>query len=265
MIREIVRIGSISISPFGVLMVGAFVAAYFQLARTLRQTRVGSDDDAGAIVVSAAFGGIFGAKIYYAILYRDWDLLFSRGGLVWYGGFLLGIAAVLWTIRHRGLPGWKTVDAVVPALALGYGIGRIGCFLVGDDYGVPTNLPWGVKFPVGLPPSSAGALRTEFGLDLPAHIPDGEILAVHPTQLYEAAAAFIIWRVGVRLVGRARIGGSTTLAVLALLLTERFLVEFLRAKDDRIFGSFTLAQVISAVAMLVVAWLWLRRTRAGPL
>ncbi|GMR24021.1 MAG: prolipoprotein diacylglyceryl transferase [Acidobacteriota bacterium] len=264
MIRELVRIGSITITPFGVLMAAAFVAAYFQLVRAFRQTRVGTEEDANAVVVSAAVGGIIGAKVYYALLYSDWRLLVARGGLVWYGGFLLGTVAVLLVIRHRRLPLWKTVDATVPSLALGYAIGRIGCFLVGDDYGVPTDLPWGVKFPVGLPPTHAGALRSSFGLDLPADIPDDALLAVHPTQLYEAVAALIIWRVGLRLLARPRRDGTTFSVVVALLLAERFLVEFLRAKDDRFFGAFTLAQIIAVVALVLVGWLWIFGRGSGP-
>ena len=262
MIREIVRIGDFTITPFGVMIAAAFLAAYFQLVRTFRQTSVGTPSDASAVAVSAALGGIIGAKVYYAVLYADWRVLIAPGGLVWYGGFVLGAASVLWTIRHRELPTWKAVDAAAPTLALGYGIGRVGCFLVGDDYGVPTDLPWGVKFPVGLPPSRAGALRSSFGLELPADIPDDELLAVHPTQLYESVAALFIWGLGLHLLRRTRQQGTTSLAVVALLLAERFLVEFLRAKDDRFFGTFTLAQCISTMGLALIGWLWFTTRRS---
>ncbi|HSM51367.1 MAG TPA: prolipoprotein diacylglyceryl transferase family protein, partial [Thermoanaerobaculia bacterium] len=135
MIQELFRIGPIAISPFGVMMVLAFLAGYAELRRNLLATGAGDDDDASSLVFAAGLAGIAGAKIYYAALYRDFGLLFERSGLVWYGGFLAGVAAVLWVAHRRRLSFARMVDARAPALALGYGIGRIGCFLVGDDYG----------------------------------------------------------------------------------------------------------------------------------
>lgn len=266
MIQELFRIGSFSISPFGVMLVFAFLGSYLQLRWGLRKHGIGDEEDASAMVFAAGVGGIVGAKIYFAILNADWRLLFDRSGLVWYGGFILGTLGVLYTVRRRQLPGWETMDAAFPALALGYAIGRIGCFLVGDDYGRPTDLPWGVAFKNGLPSTTAGELRRTFGLDLPASIPDSELLRVHPTQLYETFAGLLIWGIGLWLFRRGVRPGGVALPVLALLAVERFLVEFVRAKDDRFFGPFTLAQVISVTVLLialVLAWLRFRRPAAA--
>lgn len=269
MYPEIFSIGDFAVSSFGLMLVCAFVAAYFQLAWGLKRLNVGDEEDASALLFAAGLAGIVGSKIYYAALYGDWRLLFDRSGLVWYGGFLLGTLAVILVLRRRRLPPWRTADATAPALALGYGIGRIGCFLVGDDYGVPTELPWGVEFSRGLPPTYAGSLRS-FGVEVPADVPDTELLAVHPTQLYETALALLIWWIGVRALmrqtGRRGHPGSTALLVIGLLAVERFLIEILRAKDDRFFGMFTVAQTISAAVLAVVVVLWLRRVRKprGP-
>jgi phosphatidylglycerol:prolipoprotein diacylglycerol transferase len=231
----------------------------------MRKLGIGDEEDASALIFAAGVGGIVGAKVYYAILNRDWHLLFDRSGLVWYGGFILGAAAVLFTINRRRLPVWELADAVAPALALGYAIGRIGCFLVGDDYGRPTDLPWGVAFPVGLPPTTAGELRQMFGLSIPASIPDSQLLRVHPTQIYETLSCLAIWGIGLWLFRRRLRPGQTAMIILALLAVERFLVEILRAKDDRFFGPLTLAQVISlAVLALVGVIAWLRRGRLAP-
>jgi phosphatidylglycerol:prolipoprotein diacylglycerol transferase len=265
MIRELFRIGPLAISPFGVMMVVAFFAAYLQLRRNLTRSQIGDDEDASAILLAAALGGILGAKIYYAILYRDWRVLLERYGLVWYGGFVLATIAILWTFHRRRLPPWPSADAVAPALPLGYALGRIGCFLVGDDYGVPTSLPWGVKFPEGLPPTDVESLRREFGLDLPSSLPGDQLVAVHPTQLYEAALALAIWLAAQRLLARSSRPGTTALAVLALLALERFAIEFLRAKDDRLLGAFTVAQAVSLAVLAAVAMLWARRPRSAPL
>jgi len=268
MIREIFHIGSFQVSPFGLMLVLAFLASYLQLRWGMKRLGIGDEEDASALVFAAGLGGIVGAKVYYAILNHDWRLLFDRSGLVWYGGFILGAAGVLWTMRRRHLPGWPMADVAAPALAIGYGVGRIGCFLVGDDYGRPTDLPWGVAFPVGLPETTAGNLRDLFHVAIPASVPDSALLRVHPTQLYETALALIIWGIGVWMFRRRQPGqpaGSIALTVLALLAVERFAVEILRAKDDRFLGPFTLAQAFSVAVLLIVGVVaWMRRGRLAP-
>jgi len=263
MIQELFHIGPVVISPFGVLLVLAFFSGYLQLRRGMKHLGIGDDEDASSILFAAGVGGIVGAKVYYAILYGDWHLLFDRSGLVWYGGFLLATAAVVWVIRRRRLPFWPLLDAATPALALGYAVGRIGCFLVGDDYGRPSDLPWAVAFPNGLPPTTAGYLRSEFGVAIPSAIADDQLLRVHPTQLYETALALVIAWIGWRLLrgpwGTQR--GRTAIAVFAGLAIERFLVEFVRAKDDRFLAGLTLAQAISLVILLLLAALWAGRRR----
>jgi phosphatidylglycerol:prolipoprotein diacylglycerol transferase len=154
--------------------------------------------------------------------------------------------------------GWRlrvplrwTMQLVAPALAAAYALGRVGCFLVNDDYGRPSSLPWAVKFPQGLPPSTAGNLHQLFGVPVPAGIPPSTVLAVHPTQLYEVAlmlGAFAIlwaWR------RRARPVGWLFGAYLIFAGVERFLVEIVRAKDDRLLGPFTLAQVTSVILVAI--------------
>jgi phosphatidylglycerol:prolipoprotein diacylglycerol transferase len=267
MIQELFHIGSFSISPFGLMLVCAFLASYFQLRWGLRKLGIGDEEDASALVFAAGLGGIVGAKVYYALLNRDWHVLFDRSGLVWYGGFILGAASVLFVIRRRRLPAWPLFDAAVPALALGYAVGRIGCFLVGDDYGRPSDLPWAVAFPVGLPRTTAGDLRQVFHLDIPSSIPDDTLLRVHPTQLYETASCLLIWAFALWLFRRrAWPAGFVGFTVLAILSLERFLVEFLRAKDDRFFGDFTMAQFISLVVLVVcggIAWTRWRQASGG--
>lgn len=263
MLPELFRIGSFAVSPFGVTMVLAFVAAFFQLRSGMRRLDVGTDDDASTIVVAAGFGGILGAKIYYAALVGEWSSLLSRSGLVWYGGFLLASTLILWVVFRRRLPPWRTLDAAAPALAVGYAVGRVGCLLVGDDYGRPTDLPWGVAFEHGIPPSTAGNLRDLFGVDVASSLPDSHLLAVHPTQAYETLAALLIWCVGLWLLRRQPGPGVVATVTLSLLAVERFLVEFLRAKDDRMFGGFTLAQGISVgvLVLVLVIFLWRRPHR----
>ncbi|HEY0783099.1 MAG TPA: prolipoprotein diacylglyceryl transferase, partial [Thermoanaerobaculia bacterium] len=247
MIQELFHIGSFAISPFGVMLVLAFLSGYLQLRWGMKRLGIGDEEDASSLVFAAGLGGIVGAKVDYAILNMDCRLLFDRSGLVWYGGFILGAAAVLFMLRRRNLPVWPLLDASMPALALGYAVGRLGCFLVGDDYGAPTNLPWGVAFPVGLPPTTAGDLRRMFHVHVPLDVPDERLLKVHPTQIYETLLCLAIWGFALWLFARRKEApaGTRGLIVLCLLAIERFAVEFLRAKDDRFLGDFTVAQAIS--------------------
>lgn len=264
MIRELFHIGPLSISPFGALMVIAFLVSWAQLNWGVRRLELGDDEDSSALLLAAGVGGVVGAKIYYAILEGDLRVFFSRSGLVWYGGLILGAVAVLLTARLRRLPVWGVADVAGPTVAIGYAVGRVGCFLVGDDYGYPTDLPWGVAFPYGLPgPTTAGFMRSEYGADLAPGIPAEELVRVHPTQLYETVAALVIWWIGVRLLMNRPQAGQAGLAVFGLLAIERFAVEFLRAKDDRFLGSFTVAQLVSLLALLAIVILWTRRRSAA--
>src|SRR6266550_3125306 len=191
MYPTLIKIGSFEITTFGLMMFLAFVVAGWVLARQFRRYGL-SDDAASSMVMAAAIGGIVGAKIYYAILFRDWHLLFTRAGLVWYGGLIGGFLACAIYLRTQRINFLTATDAAAPALAVGYCLGRIGCFLVGDDYGRPTNSWVRIAFPKGSPPTTAEALR-QFGVHVDPSIPPDQILRVHPTQLYESSTSLLIF------------------------------------------------------------------------
>lgn len=256
-------LGRFTITSFGVMMALAFLAGYQVIRVELR--RIDQDPVlAGDILLGALIGGIVGAKVYYVLL--NWPLtvqapfamIFSRAGLVWYGGFVGGAIGVIWMLRRRQQSIPRMADVVAPALALAYGIGRLGCFLVGDDYGRPTESWIGIAFPRGQPPTTAGNLRRAFGVHLPASIPDSEVLAVYPTQLFETAISLLIFLALWRMRRRGRPVGWLFSLWLALAGAERFAIEFFRAKDDRLFGLITLAQVISIGMVGLGIWLMTR-------
>ncbi|HSP13499.1 MAG TPA: prolipoprotein diacylglyceryl transferase family protein [Thermoanaerobaculia bacterium] len=249
MYPTLIRIGHFEITTFGLMMFIAFIVSGWVLARQLKRSGI-DDDFASSMVMAAAIGGIIGAKVYYAILFRDWHLLFERAGLVWYGGMMGGAAAVSWVIYRRGVNYFVAADAAAPAMAIGYCLGRIGCFLVGDDYGAPTNSWVGVAFPKGSPPTTAAALR-DFGVNVDPSIPPDQILRVHPTQIYESLSALVMFLILIRYNARPHPRGRALGILLILLGIERFLVEIVRAKDDRFLGPFTIAQLISAIAVVV--------------
>jgi phosphatidylglycerol:prolipoprotein diacylglycerol transferase len=142
-------------------------------------------------------------------------------------------------MRRQRLPIVRTLAAATPALAIGHAIGRIGCFLVGDDYGRPTDLPWGVAFPQGLPPTTD---------------------RVHPTQLYEMVALLIV---GALLIRWRRTGAPDAVVLgryLVLAGAIRFAIVFVRV-NVRVLGPFTVAHLVSA-ALVVIGAIVLARSRA---
>jgi len=243
------RFGNFEITTFGLMMFLAFVAGGWILARQFRRYGL-SEELASTVLMVAAIGGIAGAKIYYAILFRDWHLLFDRAGLVWYGGLLGGWLAVSLLLWRKRVDYFTAADGIAPALAIGYCLGRIGCFLVGDDYGRPTDSWVGIAFPKGSPPTTAESLR-QFGVRIDPSIPPDQVLRVHPTQLYESAASLIIFLILLAASRRPHPKGRIIGLFFILMGIERFLVEIVRAKDDRFLGAFTIAQAISVLIIIV--------------
>ena len=260
-------LGGEPITSFGVMMLASFATAGYILKAEMK--RKGHDPEiAWDLLFWAVVGGVVGARVYYVLLnyprFADDPLgmLLARGGMVWYGGFLLATVLVVRRIRKLGLPLGRIADGAAPALALAYAVGRIGCFLVGDDYGRPTGSWVGIAFPNGAPPSHVETIRTQFGITAdPALVEQyGQILPVHPTQLYEVALSTLIF---LFLWSQRRKGhpeGWIFMAWLALAGLERFVVEIFRAKDDRFFAFLTLAQVIS-LGLAVVGAVWMTRLR----
>ena len=262
----IIHLGPLEVTGYGIMMVVAFLMAGWLIARQLREAGL-KEDYAADMIAAAVIGGIIGAKLWYVALTGDPDALFSRGGLVWYGGFIGGALAVILNSWRAKVPLRWTMQLAAPALAAGYALGRVGCFLVNDDYGRPTDLPWGVKFPDGLPPSTAENLKNLFGIPLPEGLDPGTVMAVHPTQLYEVAAMLLAFALLWSLRKSGRPVGWLFGLYLVLAGIERFLVEILRAKDDRFLGPFTLAQLTSVVIVVIglgLLYAWRRGQSPAP-
>lgn len=259
-------LGPIEITGYGIMLMVGFLMGGWLIALRLREANL-KEDYAADMVAAAVIGGIVGAKLWYVALTGDPDALLSRGGLVWYGGFIGGALAVILNSWRLRVPLRWTMELAAPALAAAYALGRVGCFLVNDDYGRPTDLPWGVKFPEGLPPSTAENLSNLFGIPIPAGVDPATVLAVHPTQLYEVMAMLLAFAVLWALRKKGRPVGWLFGLYLVFAGVERFLVEILRAKDDRLLGAFTLAQLTSVIIVLiglVLLYLWRRGPNPPP-
>src|SRR5204862_4668168 len=212
-------------------------------------------------------GGIVGAKIWYVLLTGTWDALLSRGGFVWYGGFLGGVAGVLLNGWRKRIPARWTMELTAAPLALGYALGRVGCFLINDDYGIPSSLPWAVRFPDGLPPTRVADMQQQLHVVFPPGTNPADLVAVHPTQVYETTLMMLAFWLLWRLRDHHHATGWRFGVYLVLAGAERFLVEIVRAKDDRLLGSFTLAQATSLLLMLVGGALltkWRQPAGGGP-
>lgn len=151
------RLGEFEITSFGVSMAVAAIVGWQILSRELR--KAGVSDNASDLAPLAILGGFAGAKLVWAVehvsLYEQplLDLVFSRGGFSWFGGLIGGVGTGIALVLRKQLPLLPVLSAATAGLAIGHLIGRIGCFLVGDDYGRPSDLPWAVAFPEGLPPT----------------------------------------------------------------------------------------------------------------
>ncbi|MEX2182182.1 MAG: prolipoprotein diacylglyceryl transferase [Gemmatimonadaceae bacterium] len=253
--------GPLQLTGFGVAMLLAFVIGQMVAAEEL--DRRGWDPEImGDVIVAAVVGGLAGAKIYYAILVGDVTALYSRAGFVFWGGLIGGIIASAAVIAWRKASFVQVSDACAPGLAASYTVGRTGCFAVGDDYGTPWGGPLAVAFPDGAPPSTVANLTQQFGLRGYADAPPDQVLSVHPTQLYETAMGLVMFALLWRLRDHPHAAGWLFGVYCVLAGIERFVIEFFRAKDDRIFGVLTIAQVIALVFVAAGATWMVMRARA---
>lgn len=255
------RLGPLELTGFGLAVLLGFVIAQIICQREL--WRRGHDTDAAAIpdlLLAALIGTIIGAKVYVVILNGDISLLFSRSGFAFLGGLIGAFVLCSIVALTRKLGYWRIGDVCGIAIAAGYSIGRTGCWAVGDDYGRPWSGPLSVQFPEGAPPSTAGIMSSQFGVQFPADVPPDAVIAVHPTQLYETVMGFVMFAMLWVFRKHQHKYGWLFGMYLILAGVERFIVEFFRAKDDRFIAGFTVAQVISAslvvIGLAIMAWKW---------
>jgi phosphatidylglycerol:prolipoprotein diacylglycerol transferase len=225
------RIGSLDITSFGVMVALGALVGLWVFRREL--TRAGLPDAALDAAVYGLVGGLLGAKLLYVFEHLRESSFFSlfldRGGMSWFGGFVGGFLAGFLTIRAKKWPMIAVLAAATPALAIGQALGRIGCFLVGDDYGRPTELPWGVAFPKGLPPTYE---------------------RVHPTQIYEAIFLAVLTWMLIRWRRRGVADPTVLGRYFVLAGAFRFALEFVRV-NVRVLGPLTVAHVFALLVVLL--------------
>ncbi len=223
------KIGSVTISSWGVMVAIAFIVAYMVSEFEFNRKRM-DRNLLQPLFIASVVGGLVGAKILFLMEnvslseFLNQPTEYLASGFTFLGGFLGALLLSLLIIWWEKASFWLIADAIIPAIAIGYGIGRIGCFLVGDDYGVPSNLPFAMAFPDGAVPTT---------------------VKVHPTQIYETiimvGVFLLLWNL--RKIP-APIGWLASVGFIFMGL-ERFLIEFIRVTTPSSIPGLTVAQLMS--------------------
>jgi phosphatidylglycerol---prolipoprotein diacylglyceryl transferase len=248
-----IHLGFLNIPTFGLMLWLAAVTAGLIMDRNFRRNKISAD--AVGMVAVTVVAGIVGAKVWHVLdtpsEFREvgWRVLWDTAGFAWFGGLVFGISALLLLGWRAKIGPLRILDLATPAAAIGYGIGRIGCFLSGDGcYGIETKLewPWGMSFPNGIMATPPG-------------------VRVHPTPLYELAAGLAIgawlWVRG----GKPRPAGTILGDYLILSGLVRFLIEFIRRNPKVLWGlsNAQLASIGSVIAGAAIL-IWTATRRAVP-
>ena len=241
----VLKIGSFAVHSYGLLLAVGFLLA-IQIFVSRGKRRGISEDSLHTVSLVILILAIVGGRGLFVMthwseyqkdivgIFRLWE-----GGLMLYGGYILAIAGGIAYVRRKGLSLWKIADAAAPSMAIGIGIGRLGCFLNGCCFGLPTSLPWGVKFPAG-----SYASYTFPGM------------AIHPSQLYLALAGIGLFLVLLWLDRAPHFDGWLFWTAVAIDAVFRFTIDFTRYYDQTSFLgkvgdlSFNINQILSVFLFL---------------
>ncbi|MCM3902546.1 MAG: prolipoprotein diacylglyceryl transferase [Pyrinomonadaceae bacterium] len=257
MYPELFRIGNFPINTYGVFLALAFLCAILITVKLAAHDGLPREKiyDLSLWMLLAS---LVGSKLLMLIVepeYREnpmqlLSLDFLRSGGVFYGGLIGAILAGYFLMRRYNLPWWKTADACAPGIAIGNFFGRQGCFAAGCCWGIPTSLPWGVKF------TELGHQIT--GVPIDVHL--------HPTQLYESFAMLIVFLFLLWLHKHKQFNGQVILSYALIYSVIRFLIEFVRDnKRNDLLGLTSLTGLstsqllsiligITALVLLVIRW-----------
>ncbi len=269
------NLGGLTVRWYGVMMAVAFLVGLWTAARRAPRAGLAAEKmyDLGIWLI---VGGILGARLFYVVSYPDhvfdkplfpqapWTEVFmvQRGGLVFYGGLIGAALACVLHARLRKLPLWRLADVLAPSIALGYAIGRIGCFLNGCCFGRLCDLPWAVRYP-----TQSDVWQRHFEAGWTAI---GEPSApVHPTQLYDALLSVALYAGLAVLFRRRRFDGQIFATYLMGYAIERGYVELFRGDypPGHLHAGLTPAQLWSIVAFAggaVLFWLLQRAALKRP-
>jgi phosphatidylglycerol:prolipoprotein diacylglycerol transferase len=257
---ELFKLGPVTVYTYGVLLAAAYLLG-LKLAMVRAKARGLDPNRALDLGIAIIISALVGAKLL--LLLVDFDRfrqnpsdLFSivRSGGVFYGGLIAAVAVAFWYMWRHRMPLWTTCDVFAPGIALGHAVGRLGCLMAGCCYGRPTTVPWAITF---TNPAAAANVGTPLGI------------ALHPTQLYEAAAEALILVLLLVTEKKGRpFEGRTFWSYMVLYGVSRFVIEFFRG-DERgiVFSTISTSQFISLilVPLAIGMLIYLSRQSSEPL
>ncbi len=270
-----------TLNSYGLLLAIAFITGLFVMSRLAKRDGLPQERvyDLGLWVLASS---LIGSKLLmivteWDVYYRDhpgqiFSLDFFRSGGVFYGGFVGALLASVIAMRIYKLPWWRTADAFAPGIAIGQAIGRLGCYSAGCCWGEPTTSALGVQFkergheitgvPVIVAHLTDPAQREVWSNKL------GGLLAplkLHPVQLYETGATFVIFLLLLWLTGRRRFHGQVMLAYALLYAVARFTLEFWRDDPRGEVFNLSTSQFIAVLLFIasLSAYIWRTRKLAG--
>jgi phosphatidylglycerol:prolipoprotein diacylglycerol transferase len=250
----IFQLGPLKINPWGTMAVIAIIAAV--LVAIIRAKKYQIPPQRVRAVLHFAVLGIIasfiGARLFWILEHIQFLREYPRelfkigqGGLSWYGGLLFGFLVGFVCLIKGKFRAWAALDILAPGIALGLFFARIGCFLKGCCFGIPTTVSWSVTFPPGSP----------------ASIVYWEGVNVHPTQLYASFAALISFFILLAIERRIKIKlqGLIFFSFLILYGLWRFIIEFFRYHDPNLYlwswvtkgHAFSITAIIVGAAMIV--------------
>jgi phosphatidylglycerol---prolipoprotein diacylglyceryl transferase len=223
----LVKIGPLTIHTYGFMMaVGVAIGLWFIYVQA---KKAGLDanrimDAAFYTIIVSLIGAklmLFVSNISYYVSYPRELFALARSGGVFQGGLTFGVVYALWYFHRKKIPTWQTADLIAPALALGHGFGRIGCFSAGCCYGSECTLPWAVVF------------NNEYASELTGvhlHTP------LHPVQLYEAVLNFLNFGILYFILKKKKFDGQVFAFYIINYSVIRFLTEYFRGDhSEKIF------------------------------
>lgn len=239
----LISIGPVRVYSWGFLLAVATLLGAQGAVNVARRSGWENPEGLLDFGITTVLAGVVGSRLNYLLMYeaaeffrRPWIFFrFSDGGLVFYGGLLLGLIVGSCLAFRQGLRFWDTGDILAPFLMAGYGLVRIGCFLNGCCYGRVSHVPWAMVVPT-------------LGDNLPRH----------PAQLYAAGMGLLLGWLLYRFYWKRPFSGAVFLATMAAGAAERFVEDFFR--DTVMYSStWTLAQVVSGVLFVIAVALYFGR------
>jgi len=268
---------SFTLNSYGLLLAIAFITGLFVMSRLAKRDGLPQERvyDLGLWVLASS---LIGSKLLmiiteWDVYYRDhpgqiFSLDFFRSGGVFYGGFVGALLASVIAMRIYKLPWWRTADAFAPGIAIGQAIGRLGCYSAGCCWGEPTTSALGVQFKergheiTGVP-TIVAHLTDPVQREVWANKLGGLLapLKLHPVQLYETGATFVIFLILLAVTGRRRFHGQVMLVYALLYAIARFTIEFWRDDPRGEVGNLSTSQFIAVLLFIssLIAYIW--RTR----